>query len=40
MMPLGIIGEYVWRGLDAARNRPLYVVKVAISPDVRLGHRS
>jgi len=27
MMALGIIGEYVWRGLDAARNRPLYVVK-------------
>ncbi|TGE23240.1 glycosyltransferase family 2 protein [Hymenobacter metallicola] len=27
MIALGIIGEYVWRGLDAARNRPLYVVK-------------
>jgi len=27
MTALGIIGEYVWRGLDAARNRPLYVVK-------------
>jgi glycosyltransferase involved in cell wall biosynthesis len=27
MAALGIIGEYVWRGLDAARKRPLYVVK-------------
>lgn len=27
MIALGIIGEYVWRGLDAARKRPLYVVE-------------
>lgn len=27
MIALGVIGEYVWRGLDAARHRPLYVVK-------------
>ncbi len=27
MIALGVIGEYVWRGLDAARSRPLYVVK-------------
>lgn len=27
MIALGIIGEYVWRGLDAARSRPLYVVR-------------
>lgn len=27
MVALGVIGEYVWRGLDASRNRPLYVVK-------------
>jgi dolichol-phosphate mannosyltransferase len=27
MIALGVIGEYVWRGLDAARKRPLYVVK-------------
>lgn len=26
MMALGIIGEYVWRTLDASRNRPLYVI--------------
>ncbi|GAB2775871.1 dolichol-phosphate mannosyltransferase [Hymenobacter luteus] len=33
MMALGIIGEYVWRGLDAARNRPLYVVKAVREPE-------
>jgi dolichol-phosphate mannosyltransferase len=33
MLALGIIGEYVWRGLDAARNRPLYVVKDAVLPE-------
>ena len=27
MIALGIIGEYVWRGLDAARKRPLYIVE-------------
>lgn len=27
MTALGVIGEYVWRSLDASRNRPLYVVK-------------
>lgn len=27
MTALGVIGEYVWRGLDAARRRPLYVVR-------------
>ncbi|TYZ07048.1 glycosyltransferase family 2 protein [Hymenobacter lutimineralis] len=27
MVALGVIGEYVWRGLDASRNRPLYVIK-------------
>jgi polyisoprenyl-phosphate glycosyltransferase len=27
MIALGVIGEYVWRGLDAARKRPLYVVQ-------------
>jgi len=32
MVALGIIGEYVWRGLDAARNRPLYVVRAVHPP--------
>ena len=27
MIALGVIGEYVWRGLDASRKRPLYVVQ-------------
>ena len=27
MIALGVIGEYVWRGLDASRKRPLYVVR-------------
>ncbi len=26
MLMLGVIGEYVWRVLDAARNRPAYIV--------------
>jgi glycosyltransferase involved in cell wall biosynthesis len=30
MIALGVIGEYVWRGLDAARQRPLYVVREVI----------
>ena len=31
MIALGVIGEYVWRGLDAARNRPLYVVREVLN---------
>jgi len=27
MIALGIIGEYVWRGLEASRNRPNYIVE-------------
>jgi len=30
MIALGIIGEYVWRALDAARNRPNFVVEQVI----------
>ena len=26
MLMLGIIGEYIWRTLDAARNRPTYII--------------
>lgn len=26
MLMLGILGEYIWRVLDAARNRPIYIV--------------
>ncbi|GGK78183.1 glycosyltransferase family 2 protein [Rufibacter glacialis] len=27
MIAIGILGEYVWRGLDASRERPLFVVE-------------
>jgi dolichol-phosphate mannosyltransferase len=27
MVGLGVIGEYVWRNLDASRNRPIYIVE-------------
>lgn len=27
MLTLGIIGEYMWRTLDAARNRPVYIIE-------------
>lgn len=27
MISLGIVGEYLWRSLDAARNRPSYIVE-------------
>jgi dolichol-phosphate mannosyltransferase len=32
MMMLGILGEYLWRTLDAARSRPAYVVDRIIEP--------
>lgn len=30
MVALGILGEYIWRGLDASRKRPLYIVEETI----------
>ena len=30
MIGLGSIGEYVWRNLEASRNRPIYVVDKVI----------
>jgi len=30
MVALGIIGEYVWRGLDASRKRPNYIIDKAM----------
>jgi len=31
MIALGIIGEYVWRGLDASKKRPMYIVDQIIT---------
>jgi dolichol-phosphate mannosyltransferase len=40
MIALGVIGEYVWRGLDAARNRPLYVVKQVYETPVQYNSKA
>lgn len=37
MLMLGIIGEYVWRTLDASRNRPPFIVDETVG-DVRKKH--
>ena len=26
MFTLGILGEYIWRAMDASRNRPLFII--------------
>lgn len=31
MFTLGILGEYIWRTLEASRNRPLFVVRDAVN---------
>ncbi len=31
LITLGVIGEYVWRGVDESRNRPLYLVSEKIN---------
>jgi dolichol-phosphate mannosyltransferase len=31
MIAIGIIGEYIWRSLDASRNRPVYIVEEVLS---------
>jgi len=31
MIGLGVIGEYVWRGLDSSRKRPAYIIEEIIS---------
>lgn len=33
MLISGVIGEYLWRTLDQARNRPLYVIEQVIEPN-------
>lgn len=31
MLTLGILGEYIWRGFDASRNRPPYIIDEMVS---------
>ena len=33
LITLGIIGEYIWRGVDESRNRPLYLISKKINFD-------
>jgi len=33
MMMLGILGEYLWRTLEAARQRPIYFFEETSEPD-------
>ena len=50
MLMMGILGEYVWRALDEARQRPRYIIEeelehnplphYAVSPGAEVGHRS
>ena len=32
LLMLGILGEYIWRTLDAARTRPPYIVDEVLEP--------
>lgn len=34
MLSLGILGEYIWRTLDVAQNRPVYFVEEEIGSKV------
>jgi hypothetical protein len=34
LVMLGIVGEYLWRTLDAARRRPLFVVAAAVNVEL------
>jgi len=33
LITLGIIREYIWRGVDESRNRPLYLISKKINFD-------
>jgi glycosyltransferase involved in cell wall biosynthesis len=33
LVVLGVIGEYLWRNLDASRGRPLFIVETVVSQD-------
>jgi glycosyltransferase involved in cell wall biosynthesis len=32
LVAIGVVGEYVWRALDAARRRPLFLIEAATGP--------
>ncbi|MBK9329844.1 MAG: hypothetical protein IPM95_11205 [Sphingobacteriales bacterium] len=36
MIALGIIGEYVWRTLDAIRNRPIYIIEEIVDTNRKI----
>jgi dolichol-phosphate mannosyltransferase len=36
MIGIGILGEYIWRTLDASRNRPNYVISETRMPDMQV----
>ena len=31
LITLGVLGEYIWRGVDESRNRPLYLISEKIN---------
>lgn len=39
MLTLGILGEYIWRGFDASRNRPPYIIDEMIKEDPKVQDR-
>jgi dolichol-phosphate mannosyltransferase len=41
LVVLGVLGEYIWRGVDESRGRPLFIVREVVGPDpVDPGHGS
>jgi dolichol-phosphate mannosyltransferase len=36
MLMMGVLGEYLWRAFDAARQRPRYIVEAATEPDEKV----
>lgn len=39
LLTLGVLGEYIWRTLDASRNRPPYIIDERRRPEEREGNR-
>ncbi|MCX4267577.1 MAG: glycosyltransferase family 2 protein [Lachnospiraceae bacterium] len=36
MFTLGILGEYIWRSMDAARNRPVYIIDEVVTEEEQI----